>query len=157
MNCRLQSEVISLGTSNLEIHSQKSTLACMGAVESVIGMALVQQVNLSMMVKRVSTPLRGCEVTYDVHMEMVKMAVQFFEVLQESTSMLADLALVTVQAQFPPVADVLVRVGPHKFTGDCSKSRLFGQVARLWIVSNTFAMVLEQKVGNDHVLYHTAV
>jgi len=35
--------------------------------------------------------------------------------------MLADLALMTVQAHFVPVADVLVHVGPHTFTGDCLK------------------------------------
>ena len=42
--------------------------------------------------------------------------------------MLADLALMTVQAQLAPVGDVLAHAGPHEFTGDCCKSGLFSQV-----------------------------
>ena len=50
VNWGLHSEVISPGTPNLEIHSWRNTLAH-GAIESVMGIASVQQVNLSIMVK----------------------------------------------------------------------------------------------------------
>ena len=45
----------------------------------------------------ISKALRGCEGVYNVYMEMVKMAVQYFKIWQRSMSMLSDLALMTVQ------------------------------------------------------------
>ena len=51
MNWGPRSEVSSPGTPNREIHSRKSALAHVGAVESDMGMASVQRVNLSMTVK----------------------------------------------------------------------------------------------------------
>ena len=52
MNWGPRSEVISPDMPNLAIHSRKSALAHVGAVESVMGIASVQRVNLSMIVKR---------------------------------------------------------------------------------------------------------
>ena len=42
VNWGLQSEVISSGTPNLEIHSWESPLVNVGAIESIIGIVLVQ-------------------------------------------------------------------------------------------------------------------
>jgi len=44
--------------------------------------------------------------------------------------MWADLALVTVQAHFAPVANALVHVKLHKLTGNCLNDKLFGQVSK---------------------------
>ena len=48
--------------------------------------------------EEISKALRGWEEAYNVHMEMVETAVWLFKVLQGDASMLADLALMTVQA-----------------------------------------------------------
>ena len=47
MNGGSQSEVISLGTPDLEIHSRKSIWAHAGAIKLAMGIASAQQVNLA--------------------------------------------------------------------------------------------------------------
>ena len=61
---------------------------------------------------------------------MVEMAVQLFKVLQVSASMLADLALMTVQAQLAPVSNVPFHTRPHKLTEDCRENGLFFQMSK---------------------------